>query len=364
MIEGCAVQTGRCGCGIKIFFYNTECIACHAVLGHCENCQRVSSFGSSLDASHGANGCCANCNEMTRSCTNRSLGICNSQMLANADGALCEFCAFTEMLPSLDLQDNVAKLQELERAKRQLLLQLQLLGLPPERTLTDQFKPLRFRFLADTIDESGGIQRVYTGHADGIITLNIQEADSVYRERTRIELNEPQRTLIGHLRHEYGHYLDWCLPEERRSQYIDLFGDPAALAYEDAKQKYYSGDRVPNWKDSYVSEYASMHPWEDFAESTNLYLDLLAVISTAQLSPLAGRLMASVHEKEIGEIVRKALDIAIFASELNADLGLAPLLPENIPSAVVSKLAFIHGLRHWKPKRWGSLPERSATNAV
>jgi hypothetical protein len=335
------MKTGKCECGAKIFFSNTKCVTCEAVLGYCELCECTASFGPEESAVVK----CSHCKQNTKSCSNRLIGVCNSQIDPSVEAKLCEFCVYTEIVPSLAIEANVAKLKELERAKRQLIVQLQRLGLPPQHGTNETGKPLRFRFLSDTLNEDGTLERVFTGHEDGIITINIQEADSVYREKIRLELNEPQRTLIGHLRHEYGHYLDWCLPENKRSAYIQLFGDPLLLTYDEAKEKYYAGNRETDWREKFVSEYASMHPWEDFAETTNLYLDMLAVAITASQSSLRGNLTASVDGKDFQEIARKSMEIAIIVSEFNADLGLSTLLPENISNPVLGKLAFIHSLR-------------------
>jgi hypothetical protein len=272
--------------------------------------------------------------------------VCNSHLAFDAAGLLCQWCEFTEMIPSLDDAQNVQKWGLLEQAKRQLLNQTYALELPPYGTrFPGESKPLRFRFLTDTVNNQGEVQRVFTGHQDGIITINLEEADSVYREKVRVELNEPHRTLIGHLRHEYGHYLDWCLDPAHRPKYCELFGDPNEVDYAAAKDKYYQSHGGQEWRNAYVSEYATMHPWEDFAETTNLYLDLMAVLSTAQESSAWRSPNRIDIDGDIQSIVASALELAVAVSELNADLGLTPLLPENIAPPVVQKLAFIHGLR-------------------
>jgi hypothetical protein len=159
-----------------------------------------------------------------------------------------------------------------------------------------------------------------------------------------LELGEPQRTLIGHLRHEYGHYLDLCIPVSLRDEYVRHFGDPKLVDYEEAKTKYYELGPDPQWRSGFVSAYATMHPWEDFAETTNLYLDMQAVTTTARDSGwLKPKQIAD--EIAIGELVREALKIAVMVSELNSDLGLPTLLPESIEATVLEKLRYIHELR-------------------
>jgi len=45
-----------------------------------------------------------------------------------------------------------------------------------------------------------------TGHASGQVTINAAEGNSVDREQMREDMNESYRTVIGHFRHEIGHY--------------------------------------------------------------------------------------------------------------------------------------------------------------
>ena len=336
------MKTGKCSCGAKVFFDNSQCIACGTLLGHCDRCDEIAAFTPTAIAQQFA---CSSCGTTTKSCRNRRFGVCNSQVPIDHGKSLCDWCEFTEVVPSLDDHSNVQKWKELEKSKRQLLSQLWTFRLPPHPNFDGDEKPLRFRFLADSVDENGNVVRTVTGHADGIITININEADSVYREKQRIKLREPQRTLIGHLRHEYGHYLDWCIPQSKRSSYIDLFGDPQAIPYSDAMERYYAGQRLHNWRASYVSEYASMHPWEDFAESVNLYLDILAVAQTAKQSSLPREMTIDVATDDMTKIVVKTLKVAVLVTEINSDMGLPPLLPENIPEAVLRKLGYVHSLR-------------------
>ena len=70
----------------------------------------------------------------------------------------------------------------------------------------DAEKGLAFDFLAG----SGGTfqegPQVITGHAQGLITIDIAEADDAERECHRQDMAEPYRTLLGHFRHEIGHH--------------------------------------------------------------------------------------------------------------------------------------------------------------
>ncbi len=176
---------------------------------------------------------------------------------------LCEWCCFTTLIPDLDVWPNLTRWITLESAKRRLLAELEQLGLPPYIGDIQTHYPLSFQFAVPT-EVDGSLQMVITGHAEGVITINGEEADSDRREATRVALDEPQRTLIGHMRHEIGHYIDWSYAwQVAQADYIELFGDPMAIDYEQAKQRHYAEGAPPDWPTRHVSAYASMHPWED-----------------------------------------------------------------------------------------------------
>lgn len=284
---------------------------------------------------------CNACGAHVVACPNRDSSACNS--LVRQAGELCHFCLFTEVLPDFSDAANMQRWVELERAKRRLLLQLKELALPPYVGNIEATHSLRFRFLANMRQEDGSEEIVYTGHADGVITINVLEADSVHRESTRVALGEPQRTLIGHMRHEVGHYLDWCYASRvAADEYRELFGDPAQ-DYEAAKSKHYQQGPLADWQTRFVSPYATMHPWEDFAETVNAYLDVTAIAETANDQDLA--CIDISPQADTTDMINAALEIAISVSEFNLDLGIPALLPESLSPAVIDKLAFVHRLR-------------------
>lgn len=283
------------------------------------------------------------CIQTVAPCANRHQAACTS-FVSSDSGDLCEWCQFTSLIPDLDFPANVARWSALEAAKRRLLAELEQLGLPPYIDDLRVTYPLTFQFPAPTVVD-GVKQVVITGHADGVITINAEEADSDRREATRVALGEPQRTLIGHMRHEIGHYIDWSYAwQVARDEYVQLFGDPIATDYEQSKQRHYSQGAPPDWRTKHVSAYASMHPWEDFAETVNAYLDLMAIAETARDQKL-GDIDVS-PAAEISRVIQQVLPMAVAISEFNTDLGLPPLLPEHLSHAAVAKLGFVHRLRH------------------
>src|SRR4029453_19363135 len=129
---------------------------------------------------------------------------------------------------------------------------------------------------------AAGGPRVMTGHASGLITSNAEEADDALREQIKYALREPYRTLVGHLRHEVGHYywdrLVWNTPW--RGPFRQLFGDERASCDDGLKRNYEQGPPA-DWASSYVSSYATSHPWEDWAETWRRYVHVVDSLATA-----------------------------------------------------------------------------------
>jgi hypothetical protein len=259
---------------------------------------------------------------------------------------LCHWCKYTTTKPDLSIASNLLSWKKLELAKRRLLIQLEQLGLPPYTADVGKTYPLNFKFMGDEIDAEGNEKKIMTGHDDGEIVINIAEADSVHREQTRVLLGEPQRTLIGHMRHEVGHYVDWCMVQNiAPEEYKALFGD-YNLDYQEALDLHYKNGAPADWYLNHVSAYATMHPNEDFAETFNVYLDLMAIATTAIDQGILNIDISA--DSKIQDDIQRILDIAIMASEFNSDMGLSPLLPEQLPQPVIDKLAFVHSLRSKK----------------
>ena len=255
---------------------------------------------------------------------------------------VCEWCRMTEVKPCLTNDEHLTLWAKLERAKQRFLFPLKSLHLPPFASDVRLNMPLRFQFLADCIDEQGQAIPAITGHQNGLISIRLMEADSVLREKTRVDLREPHRSLIGHFRHEYGHYFDLATWSHRdQAESIRLFGDPLSIDYEAAKSQYYSVGPGPAWQNHFVSPYASMHPWEDFAETVSVYLDMHTIWSNAKWF---GWLDRSREVETVEVLADETLRIACFISECNLDMGLPVLLPDVINSEVMAKLAYVHGL--------------------
>jgi len=249
----------------------------------------------------------------------------------------------TATIPDLTVPGNRDKWVRLETAKRRLIYLLDRLGLP----CSDPALPLSFDFKADVEHpndswrDAGPKEIVYTGHANGRITINIREADDAVREKLRVAFHEAHRTLIGHFHHEIGHYYWQLLVQSQyEREFIRVFGDHNAPPYEKAMNDYYRNGPRENWCQSFISAYATAHPWEDFAETFGFYLDVAAVMDTA--SHLLRNVRNNMHSRSVRPLTAKYQEIGILLNEFNRTIGLIDLAPEVIVEPVLDKLEFIH----------------------
>jgi hypothetical protein len=280
-------------------------------------------------------------------------GACNWTVPEDdAEQRFCRACRLNEVIPNLD--DPNARLAwiKLEQNKRRLVYTLLQLGLPVESRTDDPERGLAFAFKED----QPGAGHVTIGHDRGLITINIAEADSPFREKTRIELGESYRTLLGHFRHEIGHYYwDRLIAG---SAYLEpfrkLFGDERA-SYEEAVAVHYQNGAPRDWQSRFVSSYASMHPWEDWAESWAHYLHMVDTLDTARsfglaLRPQAGR--ADRHKLEVGmrrmdfddfdDVKAAWVPLTVALNSLNRSMGLPDSYPFALAEAAVEKFRFVH----------------------
>jgi len=342
------MRTFPCVCEQTLFFENVGCERCGRDVGWCPACRAIAALEPVGDGTYRcANGACGA--QLVKCANYANENVCNRCLPADdqVHGGLCDACRFNRTIPDLSVEGNRERWGELEAAKRRLLYTLDFLGLP-YGTAEDGFNPpLAFDFKADTIPSEGFWRwmgqgdRVYTGHADGKITINIREADSVEREKLRVDLGEAHRTLVGHFRHEIGHYY-WDLLVRGRCEadFKAVFGDHESPPYGEALQLHYRDGPPPGWNERYVSAYATMHPWEDWAETFALYLDITSVLDTAVNMGLVGPFDVSDLHPIVGHYRR----LGLVLNELNREMGLIDVVPEVLHAHVVEKLGFVHGL--------------------
>nr|WP_281358512.1 putative zinc-binding metallopeptidase [Alteromonas ponticola] len=245
----------------------------------------------------------------------------------------------------------------MELAKRRLLYTLKKLGLPVWRPIPDK-PPLRFRFLEDVKEDKYGNEltvksTIITGHNNGVITLNLREAEDASRVLMREKMNERYRTLIGHFRHESGHfYWDVLIQNSPWQQsFRDLFGDEN-IDYMQSLEAYYKSGPPANWQENYISAYASMHPWEDWAETWAHYLHIVDTLETATeyevallgyetVNPLTNNGAAN---PEFDVVYEDWCRLTTVLNALNRSMGLDDAYPFVISDRALLKLRFVHDI--------------------
>jgi hypothetical protein len=346
------MKTFSCLCGNILFYENIECLACGREVGWCPLCQQLVTL---LPEVCGGYRCGQPaCGVSLQKCFNYAVEqVCNRCLAVAAEGqppeSLCDCCRYNETIPDLSVPGNREKWYRIEVAKRRLFYTLNLLGLPYGRAADGFSPPLAFDFKADVLPAThlwrsmGPAERVYTGHANGKITLNIREADDVVREKLRADFGEAHRTLIGHLRHEIGHYY-WDLLVSGRGE-VDFrcaFGDDQNPPYAAALEQYYQNGPLPDWQQQYVSAYASMHPWEDFAETFATYLAMVCVLDTARNMGIDGAL--ALPDADLDQMAQHYQRLGMVMNEMNRAMGLIDLVPQVFVSPVLEKLRYLHAL--------------------
>ncbi len=362
------MRTFRCLCDQVVFFDNTQCVSCGCELGFCPACGELHTLLGDEQSGY----TCGNpaCGEPVVKCHNyRVEGVCNRCVAVSDSSAtennFCDCCRFNAVIPDLSKGDNRAKWRRLESAKRRAFYHLDLLGLPRGDASDGFDPPLSFEFketlAPDQPAEPGGYattalldeaEVVMTGHLNGTITINIHEADPVERERLRVHFGEPHRSLVGHFRHEMAHYYwDLLVRGEGEAGCIALFGDHRNPPYNHAIQRYYQDGPPANWRLNYTSAYASMHPWEDFAETFAAYLEMTAVIDTSYHMGIGGA--AFSPEMGLDDRLSEYTRLGTALNEINRTMGLKDLLTRSFNGPVIDKLRYIHDLVAAAHARYG-----------
>jgi hypothetical protein len=313
-------------CGQLLFFENSLCLRCGTPQG-------FSVAGLALEPLGGRPRCSA-----------AEIAACN--WVAEADGSLCASCRLTRTRPNDADAEGLEEFAAAESAKRRLLFELVDLGLPIDGD------DLRFDLL------SSHDAPVVTGHSDGLITLDLAESDDARRERRRAQLGEAYRTLLGHFRHEIGHYYWPSLVEQRGAEELErcraLFGDERQ-SYEAALERHYAGGPPSDWRERHVSAYATMHPAEDWAETFSHYLHIHDTLQTAAEFGLVVTGPDLAHGRErsvaapgaldsaagIDAIIADWLPLTYALNAINRSMGRDDLYPFTLAPAVIEKLAYV-----------------------
>lgn len=344
-------------CGGLVFFENFKCIKCSHALGFLPDVLDLSALEPIADQpntwramTRAAQG------RQYRQCQNgRDHQVCNWYVPLEDANPFCISCRMNKTIPDLTVAGNLERWHKMELAKRRLIYTLLHLGLSLEGNQQENRPPLQFNFLANTV-----AQHILTGHENGLITLNIIEADDAEREKRRASFHEPYRTLLGHFRHENGHYYwDQLIANTPYlSRFRELFGDETQ-DYAAALQRHYQQGPPSDWQSRSVSAYASSHPWEDWAETWAHYLHMVDTIETASgfgmsIAPehpdaktmTADTKQVSDTDSSFDRILKNWVPLTSALNSLNRGMGLPDLYPFVLSAPAVEKLRFIHKIIH------------------
>jgi hypothetical protein len=331
------MKTFQCdSCGGPLFFENSLCAHCAVPVGYFPDRGVMKTLRG----------------DGYKRCQNFEVeNICNWMVAPDDPEPYCISCRLTQVIPDLSQPQNRELWYRTEIAKRRLIYSLLDLGLPVVSKAVDAKQGLAFQFRADA---PGSTDPVLTGHDGGVITLNIAEADDAERERRRTTLHEPYRTLLGHFRHETGHYY-WDLllrDSERLQDFRRLFGDER-VDYGQALHHHYEQGPAPDWQNNFVSSYASSHPWEDWAETWAHYLHMVDCLDTAAASGITLRtasrgggavvpLKAIAANEDFDNLTKSWNVLSCVLNNLNRSMGLQDAYPFVVPAPALAKLRFVH----------------------
>jgi hypothetical protein len=335
-----------CRCGTEIFFENSHCAVCGAVLGFAPERQSL----LALQADEDKGWFSALAGQYYRFCSLRQDLGCNWLIPAEHSGSQCQSCRLTRTIPTLTLQRNQTRWQRLEQTKRRALYTLFRLRLAfrdsinnPASSICTHLPALIFDFLEDQqANPNANIEFVYSGHSNGVITLNAAEADDIFRAANRELMNEVYRTLLGHFRHELGHYYGLLLKGNDKifTEYQHLFGDESQ-DYKAALEQHYTEGARDDWRENYISAYASSHPQEDWAETWAHYLHICDTLETARAyNVISTNPDGFTFARELSEWA----NLSVVLNSLNRSMGVDDAYPFIITPIIGLKLGFIDRL--------------------
>ncbi len=333
-------------CQQQVYFDNTVCLACGSEIAFAPDRLQMVAVG----AAGGAH----------RTCVQRQTAeACNWAIEADDPIERCRSCRLTGALSAVGVGVGFWALRSrAEAAKRQVLYTLLQLGVPFAPKL-DEGDRQGLRFVWAHPGHSA--YSMLTGHHDGTIVLNLNEADDAHREAARVSFGEPQRTVLGHLRHELSHHFFQRFIEGRPeiATFRDNFGDERS-DYNAALQQHYERGAAADWQQHFVSAYASTHPWEDWAETCAHYLLMVEAVDTAaawglQLAPAGGMRVPLGQTAATAPVERLVIDhwlpMARFLNAMSRSLGLADSYPYLLPPPVLGKLRFVQNILTARDRR-------------
>jgi hypothetical protein len=337
-------------CGHLLFFENTTCVQCGRQVAYLPDLALMGSLDPAGDGVwRSPLPAARNGYRLCRNYTNEQ--VCNWAVTGDEANPLCVSCRLTRVIPDLARDGHRQAWYRLEVAKRRVIFTLMRLHLPIVSRDDDPERGLAFEFKSDM---PGGPGPVLTGHTSGVITINVAEADDAERERRRMAVHEPYRTLLGHMRHEIGHYYWDRLVKGSAAigAFRDYFGDEQR-DYAAALSAHYDDGPPADWQERFVSAYASAHPWEDWAETWAHYLHIVDALETAADCGLSLRpsrrdepSMATVpsvppSDMQFEELIDRWFPLTYALNNFNRGLGLSDAYPFVLSASAVQKLRYV-----------------------
>ncbi len=347
-------------CKQLIFFENTLCTNCNCPVGFDPGDMRMRTFDW-LEDKAGLTRVIDG--KSYRYCDNQKHAACNWVVPEESESAYCKACQYNNNIPQIN-ETNLRLWRKLEVAKKRLVYSMFRWNLRVPAKLECPEVGLEFDFLEE-LEE----QKVFTGHAEGTITINVAEADDAVRAKNRLLLNEPYRTLLGHFRHEVGHYF-WDLFFHEAIEleaFRSVFGDETVDYQQSLKKHYESKQESDQWKEHYITDYAASHPWEDWAETWAHYIHIVDTLETAYAtsSTYVNRLNAGMDflpfnpytEPDFKQIINNWFPLTYSVNSINRSMGIADLYPFALTDGVIEKIHFIHDLLERIEAKGLNLPE-------
>lgn len=332
----------QCACGHTVYFENDFCLNCQRRLAFQPLENRIYSLDN-FDSASGQG--VATDGQAVQLCKNDiDYGVCN-WLVTEPGYSYCISCSLNHMIPNLLAPDRREWWANMEQAKRKLIYTLLSLKLPVVNKSTDPEGGLAFEFIEDkSSNPDVEDEIVLTGHMNGLITVNIAEADNVKREQVRQSLGESYRTLLGHFRHESGHYYFWKLinNDQARAEFRDLFGDETA-DYQQAMDNYYANRDNMLRDPRMISHYAQSHPLEDWAECWAHYLHMVDTLETAAVFAIHSDAEQPVFNS-VDDMLTRWGDLTIMLNALNRSMGMADAYPFILSDLTLRKIRFVHSL--------------------
>jgi len=341
-------------CGQPLLFEDTKCEQCGHVLGYLPDLGTLSA--AEPDGSNWI--VLADGEVRYRFCLNWESRGCNWMIRADEGETFCRACRHNRTVPDLSDPEQFLDWQKIEMAKRRLFYSLIKFDLPTPPLASGDPEPLVFDFLASPAPGNG--PKVMTGHESGVITVAIEEANDSRREKLRAAMGEPYRTLVGHFRHEIGHYYwDKLVRDgDELARCREIFGDDTE-DYDQALKRHYQFGAPQDWRTHFISAYATTHPWEDFAETFAHYLHIVDTLETAHAFGVSvdppeneDEALRVVTDFEpylahtIDQLIEAWRPLSFALNCLARSMGQRDLYPFTLCPAVIEKIGFVHDLIH------------------